>query len=142
MNAFAFIYILRLLMVPVSILIKWTLVAMGFVLFYLYKWTMALSIAIVRHATRHSPLGGLHVLPLSIFGVVLGPIFWMMGYGEAVLITVGVSLTWYVVAFLLFPKLSVWFDAKVLGPFFIAIRVPHTIRWATRTVQRIKAARA
>jgi hypothetical protein len=142
MNAFAFIYILRLLMVPVSILIKWTLVAMGFVLFQIYKWTMKLSIAIVQHATRHSPLGGLHVLPLSIFGIVLGPIFWMLGYGEAVLITIGVSLAWYVVAFLLFPKLSVWVDAKVLGPFFTAMRVPHAVRWATRTIQRVKAARA
>jgi len=142
MNAFAFIYLFRLLMAPVSILIRWAVIAVGFVLLHLLKWVMALSNAIMGHANRHSPFGGLHVLPLSIFGVVLGPIFWMMGYGEAVLISVGVSLAWYAVAFHIFPKLSVWVDTKVLFPVLNALRVPHAMRWTVRTVQKVKAAMA
>lgn len=131
MNAFALIYLFRILVLPLARLIG---AALGLLLGGVLIAVAAVFNAMVRKTTARK---GLVSPALSVFAFLLAVIAWpvaaLAGYGRAGLYVLAGLFAWWLVSVVLAPKVSALVDQRVLLPLLRAMRADKAIgmllRW-------------
>ena len=124
MNAFALIYLFRLIL-PLFRLLGMAVGAVFLGLFFVVSKILALM---GTKASKAGQLSSIFAMAALVVAVLGWPLFFLIGLGRVDLIAIAALTGWWLVAIWMFPGITAWTDKKVMAPALKALRVPQLVR--------------
>ena len=124
MNAFALIYLFRLIL-PLFRLLGMAVGAVFLGLFFVVSKVLALM---GTKASKAGQLSSIFAMAALVVAVLGWPLFFLIGLGRVDLIAIAALTGWWLVAIWMFPGITAWTDQKVMAPALKALRVPQLVR--------------
>ena len=124
MNAFALIYLFRLIL-PLFRLLGMAIGAVFFALFFVVSKILGLM---GTKASKAGQLSSIFAMAALVVAVLGWPLFFLLGLGRVDLIVIAALTGWWMVAIWIFPSITTRFDQKVMAPALKALRVPQLVR--------------